>query len=107
MRYLLVLAFAVTLSGCGFFQGFRDQGLKMAGEMTAEALGDVVDAKLGDNFKELSGALATIPASIPKPPQKGPVEEGIGYTLGGLLAYIVGSMGKGYLRAHSKGGKDA
>ena len=97
MRYLLVLCLVVTLAGCGFAQGFRDKSLAMAGEITADALGDIVDAKLGNDFKELSTALSTIPGSIPKP--KTPVEDGIGYTLGGLLAYLIGSMGKGYVRS--------
>ena len=103
MRILLVVA-VLVLSGCTqarqFGAGFRDRGLEMAGEIAADELAGVVDAKLGDNFKEVKDLLSTIPGQIPHPPGSG--EQGLMYTLGGLLAYIVGSFGKGAIRKVSK-----
>lgn len=95
MAAVLVLG---SLGGCSFARGFADTGAKMAGEISADALGEVVDAKLGDDFKELSEAVKSIPGSIPPPPADDPMKEGLGYTLGGLVAYIVGSFGKGMIR---------
>ena len=103
MRILLI-ASVLVLSGCTqarqFGAGFRDRGLEMAGEIAADELAGVVDAKLGDNFKEVKDLLSTIPGQMPKP--SSPVDQGLLYTLGGLAAYIVGSFGKGAIRKVTK-----
>ena len=102
MKTLLLVGLLV-LSGCGhaseFGRGFRDRGLEMAGDIAADELAEVVDKRLGDNFKEVKDLLGTIPGQIPKP--SGPVDQGLLYTLGGLAAYIVGSFGKGAVRKYS------
>lgn len=102
MKKCLVVSL-ILLSGCTpaseFGRGFRDRGLEMAGEISADALADVVDARLGDNFKEVKEALSTIPSQLPKP--SSPVDQGLLYTLGGLAAYIVGSFGKGAVRKYA------
>lgn len=78
-----------------FGAGFRDRGLEMAGDIAADELAEVVDKRLGEDFKEVKDILNQLPSQLPK---KGPVEEGLMYSLGGLLAYVVGSIGKGYIR---------
>jgi hypothetical protein len=102
VKYLLIVG-VLVLSGCTqarqFGAGFRDRGLEMAGEIAADELASVVDAKLGDNFKEMKDILGTIPGQIPKP--SSPVDQGLLYTLGGLAAYIVGSFGKGAVRKYA------
>ena len=107
MKAFLIVGI-LLLTGCTgarqFGAGFRDRGLEMAGEIAADELASVVDAKLGDNFKEMKDILGTIPGQIPKP--SSPVDQGLLYTLGGLAAYIVGSFGKGAVRKYS-GKKDA
>ena len=87
------------LVGCGFARGFRDRSLEMAGEITADALSEVVAKKLDSDFKELKDALGEIPSHIPKPTS--PEEQGLLYTLGGLAAYLVGSLAKGGLRKYA------
>jgi hypothetical protein len=90
----------LALTGCAgardFGRGFRDTGAQMAGEIAADQLAEIVEAKLGDDFKDVSEALGKLPSQLPQPP--GPVDQGLMYSLGGLLAYIVGSFGKGALR---------
>ena len=107
MRYVLAVLL-LGLVGCvparQFGAGFRDKGLEMAGEIAADELAEVVDARLGDNFKEMNDILGTIPGQLPKP--SSPIDQGLLYTLGGLAAYIVGSFGKGAVRKYS-GKKDA
>lgn len=102
MKTCLVVGL-ILLSGCAhageFGRGFRDRGLEMAGEISADALAEVVDARLGDNFKEVKVALEGLPGQLPKP--RTPAEEGIMYSLGGLLAYVVGSFGKGAVRKYA------
>lgn len=99
MKYLAIVLLLGALVGCQFAHGFRDRGLEMAGEISADALAEVVDAKLGDNFKEVSESLKGLPGQLPKPAS--PAEEGILYTLGGLAAYILGSFGKGAVRKYA------
>lgn len=106
MKYLYVVL-ALGMGGCGFAQGFRDRGLEMAGEMSADALGAVVEKKLGDDFKELSEAVKSIPGSLPKPLEPDPSKQTIWYGLGSLAAYIVGSLGKGYVRKNQGGRSNA
>ena len=90
----------LAFTGCAFGQGFRDRGVQMAGEIAADELAEMVDKRLGDDFGKVSEALKGIPAQLPTPP--GPGEQGLLYTLGGLAAYIVGSLGKGGLRKITK-----
>jgi len=92
MRIPILLMTAVGLSGCGFAQGFRDEGLRQVAGLAA----DEVDKRLGDDFKELGEGLREIPGHFPK---KDPVSDTAGYGLGALLAYVLGSAGKGFLRA--------
>lgn len=99
MRYLLALS-VLCLSGCAFGQGFRDKGAQMAGEIAADELASMVEARLGDDFKNVSEGLKNLPTQIPHPP--GPGEQGLLYSLGGLVAYIVGSFGKGAIRKVTK-----
>jgi hypothetical protein len=100
---ILLCAALLAFTGCTgarqFGAGFRDRGLEMAGEIAADELASVVDAKLGDNFKEMKDILGTIPGQIPKP--SSPVDQGILYTLGSLAAYIAGSFGKGAVRKYA------
>lgn len=102
MKTVLVVGM-VLLSGCAHAgelgRGFRDRGLEMAGEISADALAEVVDARLGDNFKEVKDVLSTLPGQLPKPAT--PIDQGLMYTLGGLAAYIVGSFGKGAVRKYA------
>lgn len=97
---ILLLVGLIGLSGCAFGQGFRDRGAQMAGEIAADELASMVDAKLGADFKEVKDILSTIPGQIPKP--SSPEQQGLLYTLGGLAAYIVGSFGKGAIRKYGK-----
>ena len=102
MKAFLIVGI-LLLTGCTgarqFGAGFRDRGLEMAGEIAADELASVVDAKLGDNFKEMKDILGTIPGQLPKP--SSPIDQGLLYTLGGLAAYIVGSFGKGAVRKYA------
>jgi len=92
------------LIGCAqareFGRGFADRGAQMAGEIAADELAELVDKRLGDDFGKVSEALKGLPGQIPTPP--GPVDQGLLYSLGGLLAYIVGSFGKGAIRKYAK-----
>lgn len=91
------------LVGCqGFGQGFRDEGARQA----AELAGAAVDAKLGDDFRELKDGLRDLPGKIPGAPADDPVKETAGYAIGALVAYVLGSAGKGYIRGklEKKGG---
>lgn len=91
-KTLVVVCLALGLGGCGFAQGFRDEGLRQA----ADIAGAVVTDKLGDEFAELKMAVGEIPGKLPEP--RTPVEDGTLYGLGGLVAYILGSLGKGMYR---------
>lgn len=94
MRLASLVFVAISLVGCqGFGQGLRDEGARQIAELAAEQ----VDERLGDDFKELGSALREIPAKIPEAPQ--PVRDTIAYSLGALVAYVIGSAGKGYLRS--------
>ena len=88
---------ALVLGGCGFAQGFRDEGINQA----AGLLGDVLDKKLGDEFKELKAGIDGIPGAIPVPDDE---DRTLDYGLGALAAYILGSVGKGLLRGKMKEG---
>lgn len=103
MKFVCV-AGLLSLTGCAgahqFGRGFADRGAQMAGEIAADELAELVDARLGDDFSKVRDALSTIPGQIPQPPS--PVDQGLMYSLGGLLAYIVGSFGKGALRKVTK-----
>lgn len=88
---------ALAAGGCGFGAGFRDEGIRQAGGIVAEEVADAVKDRLGDDFRELSEGLKDIPGKLPEP--SSPVNEGLGYTLGALAAYIVGSLGKGLIRS--------
>lgn len=98
---IIVLAaalLAVMLGGCGFAQGFKDEGLKQAAELGGQAASAALEKKFGDKFGDVTKAISEIPAKLPQPAPDDPVKETAGYCLGALLAYIVGSLGKGYLR---------
>lgn len=103
MRYVMVLCLLACV-GCGpfreFGRGFQDKGMEMAGEITADALAEVVAGKLGDDFREVKDAAEAIRTGIPK--QDSPEEKTLWYGLGGLLAYVVGSFGKGAVRKYAK-----
>lgn len=92
-RFLLagvVSGFAV-LTGCGFAQGFKDEGARQLAEFA------ISETK---GLKGEAGELATkvIDAVTPHIPKPNPLGEGLLYTLGGLAAYIMGSYGKGKIR---------
>ena len=97
------IVLVLALAGCSFGQGFKDELLRQLPGVAADA----VDAKLGPNFKELSAGLKDVGGKIPQP--KGPVDEGLGYSLGALVAYTLGSSVKGLIRAKfgGKGDKEA
>lgn len=94
MKILLVVPLALVLcSGCqGFGQGFRDESARQLAEIT----GEVVEKKLGDDFKEVSDGLKKLPDGLPK---DSPAQDGALYTLGAIVAYVIGSAGKGLLRS--------
>lgn len=98
---LAVFLAAAMLSGCqgagGFGRGFRDEGLRQAAELGAEA----VERRLGDDFAAISAGLREIPARLPAP--RSSAEDGLLYGLGGLAAYILGSFGKGMIRSKLNG----
>lgn len=99
MRYLLVVGLALGVGGCQFARGFQDGGARMAGDIAATELADLVSERLGDDFKEVTDTLHEIPGKLPSGT---PLEEqGLLYTLGALAAYVVGSFGKGALRKYS------
>jgi hypothetical protein len=100
MKALTLGLFLVVLVGCqGFGAGFRDGAMKSASEMSADALGDIIDKKLGDDFKKLSIAVKGIPEGLPKPPTDDPLKDTAGYTAGALVAYLLGSVAKGFVRS--------
>ena len=93
MKILLVVPVALLLVGCqGFAQGFRDESARQLADITA----DVIEKKLGDDFKDVSDGLKKLPDQLPKDT---PAQDGALYTLGAIVAYIVGSAGKGFLRS--------
>ena len=102
MKALLCVGL-LGLIGCAqareFGRGFADRGAQMAGEIAADELAELVEKRLGDDFKGVGDALGKIPGQIPQP---SPVDQGLLYSLGGLLAYIVGSFGKGAIRKYAK-----
>ena len=107
MKPLAIALLLLVAVGCqGFGAGFRDGAMKSAAEMSADALGDVIDKKLGDDFKELSAAVKGLPGEFPKPPADEPLKDSAGYTAGALVAYLLGSLGKGLIRS-KVGGKNA
>jgi hypothetical protein len=90
----------VALTGCGAFgQGFRDESLKQLGEGVAGAVADTLDERLGSRLDGIGEVMRELPGRLPAPAPRDPAGEGALYGLGALLAYIVGSVGKGYLRA--------
>ena len=94
--FAAVLALGI-LGGCaGFGRGFADEG----GRQAASIVGDVVADKLGDNFKELKDGIAGIPGALPPMPEE--KDRTLDYGLGALVAYILGSLGKGLLRDKMK-----
>lgn len=100
MRVLMLLVLVFTLGGCGFAQGFRDESARQLAEFAASE----VERKLGDEFSGVSEALKGVGESIPK---KEPLNDGLLYTLGGLVAYVVGSYGKGKIRERREKGRAA
>ncbi len=97
MRVLCALAVVALLGGCaGFGRGFADEG----GRQAAGLIGDVVADKLGDEFKELKAGIDGIPGALPPMPEE--EDRTLDYGLGALAAYILGSLGKGFLRGKLK-----
>lgn len=91
------------LSGCGFGAGFRDGMQDHGAALMADTVADAIDKKLGDNFKELSDSVRTIPTGIPKPEK--PEDNTLGYTLGTLAALIVSNVLRGGVRLAKEKGK--
>lgn len=82
---------ALAGGGCGFAKGFRDEGLRQVGDLAVDELDRKLDGKL-DGVKD---AINGFKDAIPK---KDPAGDGLLYTIGGLAAYIIGSIGKGKIR---------
>lgn len=91
---ILVLA---CLGGCGFAQGFRDESARQAAEIAAEYAIGKVGGDVAERINDFKDAL----------PKKEPINDGLLYSAGALLAYVVGSYGKGKLRERASKGKAA
>lgn len=88
---LLVGVMALGLGGCGFVRGFRDEGARQLADITVDELDHRLDGKL-------SGVKEAVKGFADQIPKKEPVSDGLLYSAGALLAYIVGSFGKGKVR---------
>lgn len=86
---------ALGVGGCAaardFSSGFTDEAWKQGANIAADA----VEKKLGHDFSDLSGRID----ALPKPQKRDPSSDTIWYGIGGLAAYILGSLGKGLLRS--------
>ena len=94
---VLALGMSGCMAGGEFVRGFSDEGRKQFVEVTGEAL----DAKYGKKFEEYGIDLKDIEGkldTLPKPKEQDPKDGTIWYGLGGLIAYILGSVGKAYVR---------
>ncbi len=90
-RVLLAGVLAAGLGGCGFVQGFRDEGARQLADITVDELDHRLDGKLAGVKDAVKGFTDQIP-------KKEPVSDGLLYSAGALLAYVVGSFGKGKVR---------
>lgn len=88
---LVILALAL-LSGCDFMRGARDEGARQLAQLAADEVNRRLEGDLKDVAREV---IAGVRDEIPN---RGPVGDGLLYSAGGLLAYILGSYGKGKIR---------
>jgi hypothetical protein len=92
LKLFAALFLVALLSGCGFAQGFRDESARQLAQIAAEE----VDRRLEGDFKDVAKDVLTgVADAIPK---RDPVGDTAGYGLGALLAYVIGSFGKGKIR---------
>jgi hypothetical protein len=94
VKWVCVVALCVSLAGCGFMQDFQKGFSGSALEQVRDVAVEAVDAKYGDKFDDIEDALADIPLTPPKKED----ESGLGYVLGALVAYVIGSVAKGKIR---------
>ena len=96
MRILVLILLPLFLVSCvpasQFGQGFTQEAFKQGTEILAESLGDRIDG-VGEKIERL-------PAPAPHSPANGTLWGG----LGALVAYVVGSLGKGWVRKNIKNG---
>jgi hypothetical protein len=97
MKKLVVAAALLLVSGCDFVRGFRDEGARQATDIAVDLAADRVVRDLSTRVEDLRAAI----------PQKDPVSDGLLYSAGGLLAYILGSFGKGKIRDMRKRKEEA
>ena len=104
MRLLLVCVLAVGVAGCqsGFGRGFTDEAIRQVADGGVELAVGALEEKLGDKIDGIGEVIAGIPGKIPLPEQEDPGEKGLWYTGGALLAYLIGSVGKGWFRTRMK-----
>lgn len=95
MRTVWVVLALGMLGGCvparEFGAGFRDEMARQS----ADVMADAMDAKLGDDFKELSEAVREIPKNIP---QNNPADGTLWGGLGTLAALVLSNAIRGGVR---------
>jgi hypothetical protein len=116
MKILLIVPMVLLLGGCQsapvrqFMEGFTSEGKEqlksIAGEVVESKIGEAIDRKLGPN---VSAEFKKAIEGIPKPEKPEPADPtkttGLA-TLGALVAYIIGSYGKGVIRDKLNKGKE-
>lgn len=92
-RVLLVgvVALGLGVTSCGFVKGFRDEGARQLADITVTELDQRLDGKL-------AGVKEAVKGFADQVPKKEPVSDGLLYSAGALVAYIIGSFGKGKIR---------
>lgn len=105
MLVAMVAILALATGGCAtdFGHGFRDGLAREGAAMTADAVADAIDKKLGDDFKEVADGLRGLPGQFPKPPD--PKDNSTAYTVGTFLALLLANGIKGGVR-HFGGKKE-
>ena len=93
MRLGVMAVLALAMGGCAgvgqdFWRGFRDEAFKQGLDTTREAIID----KLGDKVDGLDEKLDKLP------PMPTTGDYGTAGGIGALLAYVLGSFGKGMVR---------
>lgn len=97
----LLGGFIGLVAGCAelkeFGRGAADGGARVGREAAHERVTN--DPRIPEEMRPIADALVdAIGDAVPKPEPENPVEKTIWYSIGALLAYIAGSIGKAYVR---------
>lgn len=91
MKIIAAVALTLALSGCvpasQFLRGFEAEGLRQLHSAVAESV--------NEGFSKLP----------PQSPAPSSTDYGVAGGLGALIAYVLGSLGKGYLRSKAQDSK--